>query len=152
MSSDPEPERPGPEHHRKLENLYHSAPVTELYGARLRVGAGRAEVTIPVRPEFFHAAAALHGSVYFRALDDAAFFAANSAVDDALYLTRSFEIRLLRPVDRGELRAVGRLVRVDGGRIEAEAEVFASDGELVGTGSGVFARSDIPLGPEVGYR
>jgi hypothetical protein len=66
------------EHFRKLEHLYRVAPVTRWYGASIRIGDGEAEVSIPVRPEFYHAAHAVHGSVYFRALDDAAFFAANS--------------------------------------------------------------------------
>ena len=146
------PERPGPDHHRKLEALYASAPVTELYGARLSVSEGRAEVVLPVQRKFFHAAHAVHGSVYFRALDDAAFFAANSVVDDVLHLTASFEIRLLRPIASGEMKAVGRLVGVEPGQLEAEAELFDGEGETLGRGSGVFVRSRIRLGPEVGYQ
>jgi hypothetical protein len=56
-------------HFRKLEHLYQVAPVSRWYGTSIRVGDGRAEVRVPVRPEFFHAAGAVHGSVYFRALD-----------------------------------------------------------------------------------
>jgi hypothetical protein len=39
-------------------------------------------VTGLVRPDFFHAAHAVHGSVYFKALDDAAFFAVASLVQE----------------------------------------------------------------------
>src|SRR6185503_18075324 len=78
------------EHHRKLERLYAKAPVSRWYGATIAIDDARAEVRIAVRPEFHHAANAVHGSVYFRALDDAAFFAANSRVRDVLVLTVSY--------------------------------------------------------------
>ena len=93
------------EHYRKLERLYAYAPVTQWYGATIRVDDGTAEVEIPIRPEFHHAAHAVHGSVYFRALDDAAFFAANSRVSDAFVLTVSFSVHFLRPVKDGVLVA-----------------------------------------------
>jgi hypothetical protein len=51
------------EHYRKLERMYASGPVNEYFAPTMRVSQGRAEVIIPVRPEFFHAAAAVHGSV-----------------------------------------------------------------------------------------
>src|SRR5689334_3760265 len=66
------------EHCRKLQHLYASAPVTQWYGAAITIADGHAEVRFTIKPEFFHAAHAVHGSVYFRALDDAAFFAVNS--------------------------------------------------------------------------
>ena len=70
------------EHFRKLERMYHAAPINQFYRPVLTVGEGSAELEIPIRPEFFHAAAAVHGSVYFKALDDAAFFAVNSLVTE----------------------------------------------------------------------
>ncbi len=46
-------------------------------------------------------------SVYFKALDDAAFFAANSVVEDVFVLTTNFNIQLLRTVTEGTLIATG---------------------------------------------
>ena len=109
------------EHYRKLERLYAYAPVTQWYGATIRVDDGTAEVEIPIRPEFHHAAHAVHGSVYFRALDDAAFFAANSRVSDAFVLTVSFSVHFLRPVKDGVLVARGRVV--GGGRPAVHSRV-----------------------------
>jgi len=60
-------------HHRKLEHLDAVAPITRWYGASISISDGEASVSIPVRPEFFPAANGVDGSVYFRALDDAAF-------------------------------------------------------------------------------
>ena len=124
------------DHHRKLEHLHAAAPVTQWYGAAIRIDDG---------PEFHHAAHAVHGSVYFRALDDAAFFAANSRVTDVLVLTVSFTVHFVRPVVSGELRSAGRIVHASGRLFLAEAQLFDADSNLLGQGSGMFTRSAIPL-------
>jgi uncharacterized protein (TIGR00369 family) len=139
------------DHHRKLEHLYAAAPVTQWYGAAIRIDDGRAEVRFTVRPEFHHAAHAVHGSVYFRALDDAAFFAANSRVTDVLVLTVSFTVHFVRPVASGELRSAGRIVHASGRLFLAEAQLFDPDGNLLAQGSGMFTRSAIPLDRAIGY-
>ena len=141
----------GAEHHRKLERLYAAAPVTQWYGARIAISDGQAEVRMDVRPEFYHAAHAVHGSVYFRALDDAAFFAANSRVHDVLVLTVSFTVYFARPVSQGELLAVGRVTHAGGRLFLAESELLDGEGQLLGRGSGVFTRSSILLDSGVGY-
>src|SRR5262245_24422177 len=138
-------------HFRKLEHLYQVAPVSRWYGTSIRVGDGRAEVRFPVRPEFFHAANAVHGSVYFRALDDAAFFAVNSRVEDVLVLTVSFTVHFARPVTNGELHAVGRVLHSGGRLFVAESDLFDGHGPLLSHGSGVFTRSAIKLSSEIGY-
>ena len=92
------------DHFRKLERMYAAAPINAYFEPVLRVFDGVAKITIPVKPEFFHAAGAIHGSVYFKALDDSAFFAANSLVEDGFVLTVSFNVFLTRPVSGGELR------------------------------------------------
>jgi uncharacterized protein (TIGR00369 family) len=139
------------EHCRRLEHLYGAAPVTRWYGAAIRIEDGRAEVRLTVRPDFHHAAHAVHGSVYFRLLDDAAFFAVNSRVTDVLVLTVSFTTHFVRPVAAGELRATGRVVHGGGRLFLAESQLVDEAGQLLGQGSGLFTRSSIPLDPAIGY-
>ena len=139
------------EHFRRLERMYAQAPINAFFRPELRVSEGSAEIIIPVRPEFFHAAHAVHGSVYFKALDDAAFFAVNSLVHDYFVLTASFNIYLTRPVTEGNLRAVGRVVHRSRNLFIAEAELFDHTAGHVGRGSGSFMRSNIALTPDVGY-
>jgi uncharacterized protein (TIGR00369 family) len=139
------------EHHRKLERLYAAAPISQWYGATIAIGDGQAEVRMATRPEFYHAAHAVHGSVYFRALDDAAFFAVNSRVREVLVLTVSFTVHFARPVTNGELRAAGRLLHGSGRLFLAEADLLDGAGHLLGHGSGVFTRSTIALDPSIGY-
>lgn len=139
------------EHYHRLERLYAAAPISRWYGATIAITEGEAEVRIAVRPEFHHAAHAVHGSVYFRALDDAAFFAVNSRVCEVLVLTVSFTVHFARPVTSGELRAIGRLLHGTGRLFLAESELLDNRGQLLGRGSGIFTRSAIPLDQTIGY-
>ncbi len=93
------------EHFRKLERAYVTAPINAYYAPTLRMSEGKAEIAFDIDPKMHHAAHAAHGSVYFKALDDAAFFAANSLVDDVFVLTVSFTVYFLRPVSEGRITA-----------------------------------------------
>ena len=139
------------EHFRKLERMYHGAPINRFYEPTMRVGNGTAELRFPVKPDFFHAAHAIHGSVYFKALDDAAFFAVSSLVTDVFVLTASYNIYLTRPVTEGLLHASGHVVHRSRNLFLAEAELFDGEKRLVARGSGSFMRSTIALTPQVGY-
>jgi uncharacterized protein (TIGR00369 family) len=139
------------EHYRRLERMYHGAPINQFYRPTIRVSDGVTELDVPLRPEFFHAAHAVHGSVYFKALDDAAFFAVASLVTDVFVLTASFTIYLTRPVTEGTLVASGRVVHRSRSLFLAEAELRDPQQRLVARGSGSFMRSTIALTPEVGY-
>ena len=138
-------------HFRGLERAYAAAPVTQWMGTTATVGDGRATVELPIRDHFHHAAAAVHGSIYFRMLDDAAFFAANSRVTEVLVLTSSFHIDFFRPVVDGVLRAEGRVVNQSRRLVTAEAELFDEQGNLLSRGSGGFMPSGIRLHDVLGY-
>jgi uncharacterized protein (TIGR00369 family) len=133
------------DHFRKLENMYHSAPVNQFYSPRLRVAQGNSTLTMEVREEFFHAAGALHGSVYFKAPDDAAFFAVNSLVPGHFVVTVSLNIYLLRPVQSGTLRSEGTVTSETKSLFVADAGLYLDDDRVVARGSGSFMRSRVPL-------
>src|SRR4029453_16160252 len=98
-----------PDHYKRLEDAYRTAPCHRSMRPELAVGDGCATVRLEVRPDMFHAMNAVHGAFYFKLLDDAAFFAANSVVNDAFVLTVSFSLQFLRPIASGTLIAEGRL-------------------------------------------
>lgn len=139
------------EHHRKLERMYLAAPVNELYLPTLAISEGLATVEFEVRDQFFHAAHALHGSVYFKALDDAAFFAVASMVRDRFVVTVSFTIYLTRPVTSGRLRAEGQVATQTTNLLVAESVLYNGDRE-VARGSGTFVPSKIELTAALGYK
>ncbi|HUN53904.1 MAG TPA: PaaI family thioesterase [Smithella sp.] len=140
------------EHFRKLENMMHSAPIVQLVGARVEISEGRADITLPVKPELFHAAGALHGAMYFLALDNAAFFAVNSLVEDVFVLTVTFNIYLLRPVDQGIIKATGKVVNTTKTQYLAESVLYDAEGREIARGSGVFVKGRAKLAPEIGYK
>ena len=97
-------------HFRSLEAMYHGAPINTFFGPRITVASGSALVRMVVPPDMHHAAHAAHGSVYFKMLDDAAFFAVQSLVSDVFVLTVSFNVHLLEPVTEAEMIARGTVV------------------------------------------
>jgi uncharacterized protein (TIGR00369 family) len=138
------------EHYRNLERMYLSAPVNELYSPRIEIEEGRAVVEFEVGKRFFHAAGAVHGAVYFKALDDSAFFAASSLVPDRFVVTVSFNLYFTRPVSDGTLRAEGRVVGRSKSLLIAESVLFNGDRE-VARGSGTFVPSRTELSEDLGY-
>ena len=138
------------EHYRKLERMYLAAPVNELYLPTIAISEGRATVEFEVREQFFHAAHALHGSVYFKALDDSAFFAAASVVPDRFVVTVSFTVYLTRPVTGGALRAEGQVTSQTTNLLVAESVLYNGDRE-VARGSGTFMPSKVALNTALGY-
>lgn len=130
----------------------HSAPIVRLTGARATIGQGRAEIDIPVDPKLFHAAGALHGSIYFLALDNAAFFAVNSLVADVFVLTTSFTTYLTRPVSEGIIKAIGTVVNIHPRQYIAESVLYDASNRELGRGNGVFMRSRIRLSEKIGYK
>jgi len=140
-----------PEHYRRLERMYATAPTNAYYRPELRIGEATATIRVQVREEFFHAAGAVHGSVYFKLLDDAAFFAVNSLITDVFVLTTSFQTYLTRPVSSGALVAEGHVVSRTRRLYVAEAVLRDDRGREVGRGSGTFMPSQIPLDARVNY-
>ena len=134
--------------------MHHAAACNVAYyhGIKMTVDAGTAVITLPVRPDYFHAARAVHGFVYFKLLDEAAFFAANALVDDVFVLTTDFHINLLRPVTVGVLKAEGKVVYTSKSQILAEAVLYNEDGKQVARGSGTFVRGSTPLAADIGYK
>lgn len=112
----------------------------------------KATITLAVSEDYFHALGAIHGTVYFKMLDDAAYFAVSSVVKDCFMLTSSFNINILRPVSKGMLTAIGTVRYKSSNLFAAEAKLYNQDGKEVAFGTGNFARSKMLLSEEVGYK
>jgi uncharacterized protein (TIGR00369 family) len=139
-------------HWRALEGLYASAPINGLFTSRLEIEEeGRARILFDIDPKWFHAAGAAHGTIYFKMLDDAAFYAANTLVTDRFLLTTSFNLLFSRPVRGGRVTAEGRWVSGRRRVLVAEARLIDEEGEEVGRGTGTFMRSQFALSSLPGY-
>lgn len=138
-------------HYAKLEAAYATAPINHFFRPMIHVGDGEAEIRMTVRPDFFHAAGAVHGAAYFKMLDDAAYFAAQSLVHDTFVLTSAFTVFLVAPIRDGEMVAQGRVLHRSKRLFTAESRLLVGD-ELVAHGTGTFVRGPTPLDERVGYR
>lgn|SRR5690606_6764013 len=140
-------------HYRALEALYASAPVNALFESRLEILAeGESRIRFRVDPRVHHAAGAAHGTVYFKMLDDAAFYAANSMVSDRFLLTTAFNLHFTKPIRAGDVVAEGRWVSGRRRVFVAEARLIDAEGDEIGRGTGTFMRSHIALAGLPGYR
>lgn len=139
-------------HWRALESLYASAPINRLFDSTLAiVEEGRSQIRFRVEERHYHAAGAAHGTVYFKMLDDAAFYAANTLVTDRFLLTTSFNLHFSRPIRAGEVIAEGRWISGRRRVLVAEARLIDHDGEEIGRGTGTFMRSHMALSGLPGY-
>jgi uncharacterized protein (TIGR00369 family) len=139
-------------HYRALESLYSSAPINALFASRLTIaGRGASRIEFDVDERVYHAAGAAHGTIYFKMLDDAAFYAANSLVSDRFLLTTGFNLHFTAPVRAGKVVAEGRWISGKRRVFVAEARLTDADGEEIGRGTGTFMRSRIALSGLPGY-
>jgi len=150
------PERAGAganAHLRGLESLYDSAPINRLFESRMTLtAAGQSQIDFTVSDSAFHAAGAAHGTLYFKMLDDAAFYAANGLVTDRFLLTTAFNLHFTRPMREGAMIAEGKWISGKRRVFVAEARIVDPDGEEYARGTGTFLRSHIALSGLDGYR
>ncbi len=146
------PEAGAQAHFRALESLYAAAPVNGLFRSKLEIeGEGISRIRFEVDESVFHAAGAAHGTIYFKMLDDAAFYAANSLVSDKFLLTTAFNLLFTKPIGAGPVVAEGRWVSGRRRVYVADARLIGPDGEEAARGTGTFMRSRIPLSSLKGY-
>jgi len=139
-------------HHRALESLYRSAPINHAFPSTLEIAEdGFARIRFEVGTEHYHAAGALHGTAYFKMLDDAAFYAVNSLVTDRFVLTTAFNLLFTKPIKAGIITAEGRWISGQRRVFVADARLIDASGEEAARGTGTFMRSGIALSSLPGY-
>jgi uncharacterized protein (TIGR00369 family) len=138
-------------HFQSLEAMYVNGPINRFFRPLIHIEEAAAEIRMTVRPDMHHAAHAAHGAVYFKMLDDAAFFAVQSLVTDTFVLTVNFQVYLLAPVVEGEMVATGKVVHQTKRLFLAESVVYVGE-KVVARGNGSFMRSATKLDAKVGYK
>jgi len=138
-------------HFNSLIRMHDAVKINEFYKPKLLVSEGSAEIEIELSDKYHHAAGGVHGSVYFKMLDDAAWYAANSLETEYFLVTVSFTTYITRPVSSGKMKAVGKVVNKNNSQFISESVVYDSEGREIGRGNGVFVRSKAPLANAQGY-
>ena len=142
------------EHFVKLQNMYAIANVNTAFYETTEciIEPEKAIISLSVSDKYFHALGAIHGSVYFKLLDDSAFLAVNSIVTDVFLLTTSFNTNIVRPVSGGKITAVGKLRYKSKNIFVSESTMYNDEGKEIAFGTGNFVKSKILLSPEIGYK
>ena len=139
-------------HLRALESLYRRAAINRLFVSSIEIPSqGSTRIRFDVEESSFHAAGAAHGTLYFKMMDDAAFYACNSMVTDRFLLTTAFNLNFTRPLRSGPVTAEGRWVSGKRRVFVGEARLVDAQGEEAARGTGTFMRSHIPLAGLPGY-
>ena len=135
------------DHFKKLKNMYLCANVnTQIFDTtKCEIEFEKATISLTISEKYFHALGAIHGSVYFKLLDDAAYFAVQSLVEDMFVLTASFNINFLRPVNSGTITAIGKVTSKSENRFVAESTLYNEAGKKVAFGTGTFVKSNKKL-------
>jgi len=140
------------DHYKRLERVYASAPILRFYNTSyIRFSETETTTTLQVEEKYFHGQKALHGSVYFRMLDDAAYFACAAKEPEKFLVTKSFNTELLRPVSEGKITAVGTVTGDAKNGYTARAELKDDKNQLLAIGEGVFVRTNTNWTEVFGY-
>ena len=139
-------------HYRKLENAYYSSPNNIFFDPILNISEGRAEVRINILEKHYHFFGAAHGFLYFKALDDASFYSANSLEFERILLTSNLNVYLTKPIKSGVMKAIGKVVHRTRNTFLAEALLYDSKNQIIGKGIGSFVKSQKKLSETESYR
>jgi uncharacterized protein (TIGR00369 family) len=121
-------------------------PLLESLGVHLAGWEiGRAEFQLEIEGRHLNRQGVLQGGVTATLLDAACGYAGLQTESGGLpgnSVTVMLTASYLDKVDRGRLRALGRVTRAGGRLYFAAGEVIAEDGRLIATAQGTFQRSD----------
>lgn len=141
------------DHYQALVRMYESAAINldHFKNSKMELESGLCRIHLPISQTYFHAMHAVHGAVYFKLLDDGAFFAVQSLISDYFIVTSSFNLQLVRPSVTGSLHCEGK-IRFKGRNIfTAEASLTDDKGKEIAFGSGNFVKTSLSLESADGY-
>ncbi len=139
------------QHLQYLKQMYRAAPINEFYRPTMELAQGRSTIAIETNDSMYHTFGFVHGSVYFKMLDDAAYFAAHTLEKEYFLLTADFRTDFIRPFQSGSIVCEGSVEHVGRKDILARAVLRAND-KVLATGTGRFSRSNWTLKGQGFYR
>ena len=132
-------------HFQRLENMYNSANYNKfLYEtSTITVEKGSATITLDIQEKHHHILNAIHGSVYFKLLDDAAIFSVYSLSEEYFFVTTNFNLSIVRPASKGIIKGIGKVTHFSKRLIIAEATIYDEREKAIAFGTGHFMPSKV---------
>ena len=138
-------------HFKNIINSYSNAPINQLFKPKMKLSLGQCEIEMEISKNFHHSANSLHGSIYFKMLDDAAWGASNTYIDDVFLFTYNFNIYLTKPVSSGIIISKGKVIDKKNGKIKAKSILYDSKNNEIARGDGLFMKSKYLLKDAIGF-
>ncbi|MFL2585471.1 MAG: PaaI family thioesterase [Parvicellaceae bacterium] len=140
-------------HYERLQKMYLNANINTMMFSTTtaKISEAKAEIGLTISKKHFHALGAIHGSVYFKLLDDSAYFAVSSLIKDYFILTTSFNLNIIKPASKGILTGIGKVKFQSKNIFTAESKIIDEQGNEIAFGTGNFLKSKVPLSKDIGY-
>ncbi len=140
-------------HYKRLQRMYLNANINTMMFSTTtaKISEAKAEIGLTISKKHFHALGAIHGSVYFKLLDDSAYFAVSSLIKDYFILTTSFNLNIIKPASKGILTGIGKVKFQSKNIFTAESKIIDEQGNEIAFGTGNFLKSKVPLSKDIGY-
>ena len=132
-------------HLKNLIKIYRIAPINKFYKPKMSLSLGESTIEIKIRRKFFHTGQSVHGSVYFKMLDDAAYFASQTHEKEFFLYTVNFEVNFIKAVSKNVIISKGKLLNKNSNKLTSKSMLYSSNGEEIGYGKGIFVKSNILL-------
>lgn len=116
----------------------------ELLGiVLLGPGSEGYELEMEIKAEHLHAAGNVHGGVYLSLLDTVISRATRELVDDESYVpTLCIHASFFRPVNKGRIRAIAKVVNQSRRFFHVQGELFDDSEKLLAQGSATMFRKE----------
>ena len=132
-------------HFQKLENLFLESPLNKTLESEIKIDEGFAEIKF-TRKDFMHNETYhIHPAYNFMALESAAFFAANSLIEDVSIFSKSFEVIYLKNSRSINYVAKARFLEKSMGNYIISSELYDDNTNLISKAKAVYRRSKLSL-------
>ena len=128
------------EHFSKLEQMFSHSQINKTLNAEIKINQGTSEIIFKTNKSMHNETKDIHNAYISLSLESAAFFAANSLIEDWLVFAKSFEINYLKTTQSKKLKANAKFVEKSMGNYFIIAELTENK-NLIARGKGVFRRS-----------
>ena len=128
------------EHYNKLENIFSKSSINKVLNAEIKINQGFSELIFTTNNSMHNEIKEIHNAYISMALESAAFFAANSLIEDVLVFAKSFEINYLKTTQGKKLKSSAKFVEKSMGNYFILVELTENK-NLIARGKGVFRRS-----------
>ncbi|RAP29451.1 hypothetical protein DID76_04140 [Candidatus Marinamargulisbacteria bacterium SCGC AG-414-C22] len=132
-------------HYSNLVKFYYAAPINQDLKPNLVVKKGKSTLITTIQERHFHSGNAAHGSIIFKTLDDAAYFAAHSLVQSHFLVTMSLTCQFIKPVFAETITSIGHVIQHSNRFVVSEATSYNKNNDVVAHGTGRFCCSKILL-------